>query len=526
MRKKQLQLGFLLCGNPCCRKSTWRRQWSPVLFRSTRRYILPCSNKVVIPTLMQHSQKQETEQKDLYAVLGVDSRASFDDIRKAFLQLSKKFHPDVVQNKVGEQQSSQKEDTPTFYAVKQAYEILKEPKLRKIYDSFGWDGVQVVWKKQSAASSQDMNNTGDENVVQWSEEGSAWTDFVASEIAVDTPLLEQTISSFVPEDSSDALPRSVEEAVHNILYHENSGYRYYALWWISKNRLVQAQDALIQVLCTSQEQTALGGYPLKRRAAVALGNIASIKAIVPLAETLSQTSDKFLRYRCAEALATIARVQGPPHFPSSVVQVLVNILERNNNFRDINNSNDSKHTKESSNKQWFQLDHLSPDVRKQLENIFEQRKQNEKRQQRMTHTPNLGVGPEYLEYPLEWSLKALGFLHVTEHMELVKSYTGHPIPLVKYAAYKVLYQWTGQVEYIQPLLKALSFGEEHHYTQRVLIRDLGEVGYLPAAKDIAACPMVENSFKLFALRKLASHAGYDLEQPDMIMLLDQLDALL
>ncbi|GJQ10252.1 hypothetical protein GpartN1_g2043.t1 [Galdieria partita] len=488
-------------GRPC-RRCCWGLKRSLV----TKSY----SFQVTVATSSQENQ-------DLYSVLGVDSTASVEDIRKAYLQLSKNVHPDTQRK-----EEIQMDCNPTFHSLKEAYEILKEPKLRRIYDSLGWEGIYAVRSRQTRPYSQVDSDQSDKTVAV---EDSALADYLAAEITTDTPLLEEATMAYSGGvgDSADALPRSVEEAVDRILYHENSGYRYYALWWISKNRIMEAEEALVHVLQTSREQTALGGYPLKRRAAVALGNIGSIQAIVPLSNTLSQTTDSFLRYRCAEALATIARIQGSQHFPSCVVKVFVDILSKGlESFQ-----HDNKISKEDTNIQLFEWEHLSQEVRKKLENIFQQRKQNEMRKRRMTHTPNLGVGPEYLEYPLEWCLKALGYLHTTKEYEsLVKAYIEHPIPLVKYAAYKVLYQWTGEVSYLQPLLSALGFEEEHHYTQRVLIRDLGEVGYLPAAKEMAACPMVENSFKLFALRKLASSAAYDLSQPDMIGLLDYLDELL
>ncbi|GJD06583.1 Phycocyanobilin lyase subunit alpha [Galdieria sulphuraria] len=499
-------LSFLIFGKLCMKKSNYEipviklrkntppSRWAQVIPRrqcccSKRSFVTEPYFRLKVPLVMV-SQTQE-ENKDPYSVLGVDSTASADDIRKAYVELSKTAHPDV--HRKGEVQVDSK---PTFHSLKEAYDILKEPRLRKIYDSLGWEGIYAVRRKQTRPSSQDSDQ--DDNFV--AVEDSAWADYIAGEITTDTPLLEEAMANSVGV-STDACPRSVEEAVYNILYHENSGYRYYALWWISKNRVVEAEEALVLVLQTSQEQTALGGYPLKRRAAIALGNIGSVKAIVPLSNILSQTSDSFL---------------------SCVVNVLVDILTKEwKSFQQ-----DDILSRDGTHNQMFQLEHLSQDVREKLENIFQQRKRNEMRQRRMTHTPNLGVGPEYLEYPLEWCLKALGFLHANEHLSLIKSYTEHPIPLVKYAAYKALYQCTGEISYLQPLLSALGFGEEHHYTQRVLIRDLGEVGYLPAAKEIAACPMVENSFKLFALRKLASCAGYDLSQPDMVGLLNQLDDML
>lgn len=64
--------------------------------------------------------------KDLYELLGVKKTASESEIRKAFLKLAKKYHPDVNPNdKVAEQK---------FKEVNLAYEVLKDSKKRQQYD--------------------------------------------------------------------------------------------------------------------------------------------------------------------------------------------------------------------------------------------------------------------------------------------------------------------------------------------------------------------------------------------------------
>ena len=67
----------------------------------------------------------------LYDVLGVDPTASPDEMKKAYRKLSLKFHPDKNPN-AGEK----------FKEITAAYEILKEPKTREIYDKYGEKGLQ------------------------------------------------------------------------------------------------------------------------------------------------------------------------------------------------------------------------------------------------------------------------------------------------------------------------------------------------------------------------------------------------
>src|SRR5450756_2258282 len=64
--------------------------------------------------------------KDYYNVLGVDKKATPDDIKKAFRKLAHKFHPD----KGGTDESRFKEIT-------EAYSVLSDDKKRREYDAYG-----------------------------------------------------------------------------------------------------------------------------------------------------------------------------------------------------------------------------------------------------------------------------------------------------------------------------------------------------------------------------------------------------
>lgn len=66
--------------------------------------------------------------RDYYEVLGVDKSASEDDIRKAFRQLAKKYHPDVSKEENAEEK---------FKEVQEAYATLSDSEKRKQYDQFG-----------------------------------------------------------------------------------------------------------------------------------------------------------------------------------------------------------------------------------------------------------------------------------------------------------------------------------------------------------------------------------------------------
>ncbi len=71
-----------------------------------------------------------TESKrDYYDVLGLGRDASADEIKKAYRQLARKFHPDVNQ---GDASSEEK-----FKEVAEAYEVLSDAQKRGAYDRFG-----------------------------------------------------------------------------------------------------------------------------------------------------------------------------------------------------------------------------------------------------------------------------------------------------------------------------------------------------------------------------------------------------
>ncbi|KAL5705458.1 hypothetical protein ACHQM5_023757 [Ranunculus cassubicifolius] len=77
-------------------------------------------------------------QQDMYKVLGVSKSASRDDIRKAFLALAKKYHPDANKdNPVAKRK---------FQEIREAYETLRDPEKRAQYDEMEHRGAaQKEW---------------------------------------------------------------------------------------------------------------------------------------------------------------------------------------------------------------------------------------------------------------------------------------------------------------------------------------------------------------------------------------------
>lgn len=67
--------------------------------------------------------------KDLYEILEVDSKASYEEIKKSYRRLAKKFHPDL--------NPGDKEAEAKLKEINLAYEVLSKEDKRRDYDRFG-----------------------------------------------------------------------------------------------------------------------------------------------------------------------------------------------------------------------------------------------------------------------------------------------------------------------------------------------------------------------------------------------------
>lgn len=72
--------------------------------------------------------------EDYYKLLGIDKDAGDRQIKKAYRTLSKKYHPDKNPD---DETAHQK-----FVEIAEAYEVLSDAEVRKIYDQYGHEGVK------------------------------------------------------------------------------------------------------------------------------------------------------------------------------------------------------------------------------------------------------------------------------------------------------------------------------------------------------------------------------------------------
>jgi curved DNA-binding protein len=80
--------------------------------------------------------------RDLYEILGVPRGASEAEIKKTYRRLARQYHPDLNPGK--------REAEERFKEVTAAFEVLSDPRRRKLYDEFGPDALRTGFDEKRA----------------------------------------------------------------------------------------------------------------------------------------------------------------------------------------------------------------------------------------------------------------------------------------------------------------------------------------------------------------------------------------
>uniref|UniRef100_A0A8B9YZE2 J domain-containing protein n=1 Tax=Buteo japonicus TaxID=224669 RepID=A0A8B9YZE2_9AVES len=72
--------------------------------------------------------------KDYYKILGIQSGANEDEIKKAYRKMALKYHPDKNKDPNAEEK---------FKEIAEAYDVLSDPKKRAVYDQYGEEGLKT-----------------------------------------------------------------------------------------------------------------------------------------------------------------------------------------------------------------------------------------------------------------------------------------------------------------------------------------------------------------------------------------------
>jgi phycocyanobilin lyase subunit alpha len=191
----------------------------------------------------------------------------------------------------------------------------------------------------------------------------------------------------------DAPPLTPEQAIAN-LQSSDLSLRYYAAWWLGKFRVNEpaAVDVLIAALEDEADRTELGGYPLRRNAARALGKLGDQRAVRGLIKCL-ECPDFYVREAAAQSLEML----GEPTAATALMQLLDGGVSA------------------------------------------------------AVEVP----GRPHLVQPYEAVLEALGAISATEAIPLVQPFLEHPVPRVQCAAARAMYQLTQDSSHGERLVKML-----------------------------------------------------------------------
>ena len=154
--------------------------------------------------------------RDFYEVLGIDKNADEATIKKAYRKLAKKYHPDMNKGNPNAEK--------IFQEVTEAYEVLGDPKKRKLYDEYGPISLEAGFDPEKMKQAQYGNPFGNGGFYQSYSSGEPAAD-IRSSILMVLPIwmifltncLEKKVDSTEPEVLAEEADLEVVENLAVVL---------------------------------------------------------------------------------------------------------------------------------------------------------------------------------------------------------------------------------------------------------------------------------------------------------------------
>mmetsp|Transcript_10049 Transcript_10049/g.11530 ORF Transcript_10049/g.11530 Transcript_10049/m.11530 type:complete len:168 (+) Transcript_10049:319-822(+) len=144
----------------------------------------------------------------LYDVLGIDIESSQAEIKSAYLKLAKETHPDAI----GKTENHQ------FIRIKEAYEILSDPGMRRSYD---WHVKQKLPERSPSETLKGFK----QSVAEYQQSASAASCAPSSEYLQSLKFRQQLRSRF-PKNEKERLQKVNARKVN---VRASSPFRFFAL---------------------------------------------------------------------------------------------------------------------------------------------------------------------------------------------------------------------------------------------------------------------------------------------------------
>ncbi|NES23990.1 MAG: HEAT repeat domain-containing protein [Symploca sp. SIO3E6] len=204
--------------------------------------------------------------------------------------------------------------------------------------------------------------------------------------------MESSPENYTEVDNPECL--TVEQAIAN-LKGEDQGLQYYAAWWLGRFRIREPEviEALIAALDDEANRTELGGYPLRRNAARALGKLGDFRSVPALIACLD-CSDFYVREAAVQSLGSLG--------DRTCIPELMKLLEGG-----------------------------------------------------LTVAQPIPGSP-HLAQPYNLIIEVLGSLGASEAIDLIEPFLEHSVELLTYSAARAMYQLTQNSIYAERLVQALT----------------------------------------------------------------------